>query len=729
MTSPSTDRRLGLLGSTAMKAPVTVAATTNITQRGEQTIDGVAVHAVNAAGIPDRVLCTGQTDKTQNGIWDVSLTDWTRSIDADGNYDLKNGTFLTVGSGTINAQTAWGLAATDPVIPGSSVMTWAKAVWNTLAAALFQQSGTGSLARSSQDKMRERVSVSDFGVVGDSNGTAGSGTDNTAVLALALNYAKSIGAELYFPPGIYRVTAGYTQATAYQDVLLRGQGKKTQNYVVGSPANGATIVLDSTDPASFFMDLSASATTLDVDGVEFQCAQFVKDREFFRFSGGLTNHYIRNSCFQRVEKPINYKPGVYFQSSVLESVTFSNSGTFHSTAVDLCGTLLTLINVNHEGSVPDNTDKVVCNLTGVRKIAATNFLLEGALPAAGWTVMRLHNLFGFDAPYTRTPFAQFVQFWSEWSTFAPTYCVDQIGGAVDISGNLGLTLTSKYKLSSMAHVNLNGVNFTGTLDDPTQFFELEDAQCTVNFIGCPMRGFDLTKLGFNHIATHGASIDSSVGAVVVSNTAPSEIFRWRGGFPVAEGATHGGNVPDVSTDATYKRKLVFTPAGSPGTLNDSIRVPFIAKAGTLVSLLCTVKLPTFASGLWKVTLGTATKDVNVYFDTTNSGAVVNVNTTVMLPADETQLSVTMSNGTSPGATGGTVVELYELVFFHGNSVPRSIKTVRPKNIATESTAAPTTGTWAVGDRVRNSAPAVGSPKGWSCTVAGTPGTWVSEGNL
>jgi hypothetical protein len=34
-----------------------------------------------------------------------------------------------------------------------------------------------------------------------------------------------------------------------------------------------------------------------------------------------------------------------------------------------------------------------------------------------------------------------------------------------------------------------------------------------------------------------------------------------------------------------------------------------------------------------------------------------------------------------------------------------------------------------GRRVFNSAPAVGSPKGWVCTVAGAPGTWVSEGNL
>jgi hypothetical protein len=46
-----------------------------------------------------------------------------------------------------------------------------------------------------------------------------------------------------------------------------------------------------------------------------------------------------------------------------------------------------------------------------------------------------------------------------------------------------------------------------------------------------------------------------------------------------------------------------------------------------------------------------------------------------------------------------------------------------------ATAAPTTGTWKRGDHVFNSAPSVGAAKGWICTVAGTPGTWVSEGNL
>jgi hypothetical protein len=52
----------------------------------------------------------------------------------------------------------------------------------------------------------------------------------------------------------------------------------------------------------------------------------------------------------------------------------------------------------------------------------------------------------------------------------------------------------------------------------------------------------------------------------------------------------------------------------------------------------------------------------------------------------------------------------------------------PKRVVYQ-TAAPTTRTWAINDRVINSTPTVGQPKSWVCTVAGTPGTWVSEGNL
>jgi hypothetical protein len=52
------------------------------------------------------------------------------------------------------------------------------------------------------------------------------------------------------------------------------------------------------------------------------------------------------------------------------------------------------------------------------------------------------------------------------------------------------------------------------------------------------------------------------------------------------------------------------------------------------------------------------------------------------------------------------------------------------------TAVPTTGTWARGDRIVNKEPSeLGSAgsmytiDGWTCTVGGTPGTWVERRSL
>jgi hypothetical protein len=44
-------------------------------------------------------------------------------------------------------------------------------------------------------------------------------------------------------------------------------------------------------------------------------------------------------------------------------------------------------------------------------------------------------------------------------------------------------------------------------------------------------------------------------------------------------------------------------------------------------------------------------------------------------------------------------------------------------------AAPAALQWEVGDWVEKQTPTVGQAKRWKCTVAGAPGTWVSEGNL
>lgn len=72
--------------------------------------------------------------------------------------------------------------------------------------------------------------------------------------------------------------------------------------------------------------------------------------------------------------------------------------------------------------------------------------------------------------------------------------------------------------------------------------------------------------------------------------------------------------------------------------------------------------------------------------------------------DKTNRGVAANGAVVNGASAGVLIEL------NGSAVPGA-------------------GTWAVGDRVGQSVPVVGQPKGWRNTVSGAPGTWVSEGNL
>jgi len=126
----TTDRRSGVNGNLPLKAPVRVATTTNITLSGTQTIDGVAVVA------DDRVLVKNQTTSANNGIYDVSSGAWTRSVDANGNRDIVKGTAVYVTEGTANALTFWSVTASNPIIIGTTSLTWGQVVSITDASTV-----------------------------------------------------------------------------------------------------------------------------------------------------------------------------------------------------------------------------------------------------------------------------------------------------------------------------------------------------------------------------------------------------------------------------------------------------------------------------------------------------------------------------------------------------------------------------------------------------------------
>lgn len=67
----------------------------------------------------------------------------------------------------------------------------------------FIQAGAGAVLRTAQSKMREIVSVKDFGAVGDGV------VDDTLALSNTFDFVKTIGGTMYLPSGTYLVSGGF----------------------------------------------------------------------------------------------------------------------------------------------------------------------------------------------------------------------------------------------------------------------------------------------------------------------------------------------------------------------------------------------------------------------------------------------------------------------------------------------------------------------------------------
>ena len=114
--------------------------TTNITLSGSApaVVDGVSL------GLNDRVLVTGQSTGSENGIYSVTTVGagangtWARSSDADGAGELNAGSITMVTEGTTYADTQWKLTTDDPITIGSTALTFVRngaAAYGTFAVA------------------------------------------------------------------------------------------------------------------------------------------------------------------------------------------------------------------------------------------------------------------------------------------------------------------------------------------------------------------------------------------------------------------------------------------------------------------------------------------------------------------------------------------------------------------------------------------------------------------
>jgi hypothetical protein len=253
-----------------VKDSVVVATTANITLSGTQTIDGIAVTA------GQRVLVKDQTTASQNGIYVVSASAWSRSTDADTAVELNSGCFFFVEKGTENADNGFVMSQDVAIVFGTTAITFSQfsgagqiTAGNGLAKTgdtMFVNTGTG-ITITADNVVIDTAWVGQAAIT--TVGTIATGTWN----ATAISATKGgTGLNTSSATGVGIVTSGTWSTPAQLTVGFGGTGASTftSNGILYGNGTGAISVTAAGTDGYFLKSNSGTPTWTNViDGGTF----------------------------------------------------------------------------------------------------------------------------------------------------------------------------------------------------------------------------------------------------------------------------------------------------------------------------------------------------------------------------------------------------------------------------------------------------------------------------
>jgi hypothetical protein len=107
----------------------------------------------------------------------------------------------------------------------------------------YTQGSSNATTETVSAKLKQIISVNDFGAVGDFNPSTGTGTDNQVAIQNALTYAATVngGCTVYFPPGSYYCGTGYANSSLQVQLIIGSTSGANSATNVNLQGNGATL--------------------------------------------------------------------------------------------------------------------------------------------------------------------------------------------------------------------------------------------------------------------------------------------------------------------------------------------------------------------------------------------------------------------------------------------------------------------------------------------------------
>ena len=501
------------------------------------------------------------------------------------------------------------------------------AIYATLAASSgssligFIQAGVGATARTAQSKMRETVSVKDFGAVGD-----GVINDTAAFSAAIASGAKQI----IVPSGTYAL-GSYIDVNGVNDLSIIGEGSPVLFEPSGKTTSSAFNV-------SFFRFTSCSNITISGLKINGNRSAYATVNSYFANADnfrvfwivGCTNVVVQDCIFEN------------WQGVVVKVVALGATG----------GSTIPAI----------RADAALPGCDGL-KVIGNKFSYCGipvqVNPSSSYNIYVQNNTI-FNTDYSAVTIYP-----HGYNVFVQDNTMQEVG-AITSGPLLNDGYAVRYYECANGIISGNQINKCD--------WGVVLLYGTVDFVP---RNISILN---NVIIDTSQYVSSSGGAICVTGD-NIEID----GNVVGETSTaakyigielEGHNISFTNNSITY----------SPSSAGQSFRIGYDSLHGA------------------------ANYDCDNINVTNNRIAVTSGVYGILLNPAATIVGVYIGQNKISGQSGAEVYDPNNVVIY--------------EITGSKATAAPTTGTWKLGDIVYNSAPSAGSVFGWVCITAGTPGTWV-----